>query len=135
MIFSSGGAFRGGAETKHPNEFHNETNPEKMASKKSVPKRAPAKKKPAAKKKATPKKKVEARKAPVNKGTAKKKEAGAKKSPAGNTKKKLRVTAEQRYQMVRDAAYYIAEKEDFLGNAIYHWVEAEKQIDARVRLK
>lgn len=35
----------------------------------------------------------------------------------------------QRYFMIQDAAYYIAENSGFNGSTIEHWVQAEIQID------
>jgi hypothetical protein len=82
----------------------------KPTTKSSVKKTAPAKK-PAVKK-AAPKK-------PVTKKTS--------------TAKKRKISAEERYKMVEIAAYYIAEHNNFQGNAIDFWVTAEagvsKQID------
>lgn len=77
----------------------------KPTTKSSVKKTAPAKK-PAVKK-------------PVTKKTS--------------TAKKRKISAEERYKMVEIAAYYIAEHNNFQGNAIDFWVTAEagvsKQID------
>ena len=84
--------------------------------KKKVTKKKAAKK-PAAKKKAA------VRKAPVKKKASAKK--GAKKA----------VSPEQRYMMVRDAAYYLAEKSGFTGSSVEHWIQAEKQIKAQLKKK
>lgn len=79
-------------------------------------------------KKAVKKKAASKKKAPAKKVVAKKKTA---------TKKAVKksVGAEQRYKMIEDAAYYLAEKSGFSGNTVEHWVRAEKQIDAQLKSK
>jgi len=79
--------------------------------KKKVTKKKAAKK-PAAKKKAPVKKKASAKK-------------GAKKA----------VNPEQRYKMIQDAAYYLAEESGFIGSTVDHWTKAEKQIKAQLKKK
>ncbi|GAB4114968.1 MAG: hypothetical protein Fur0026_00140 [Sideroxydans sp.] len=37
-------------------------------------------------------------------------------------------SAEERYRMVQDAAYYLAEKDGFKGGAMDYWIAAEAQI-------
>ena len=85
-------------------------------------KKAPAKK--AVKKKAVNKKAV--------KKTVVKKKVPAKKAAAKKKSKKV-VSAEKRYKMIQDAAYYMAEKSGFSGNTLDHWTKAEKQIDAQLK--
>lgn len=77
----------------------------------------PAKK--TAKKPAASKKKV-----PATKKVTEKK-AVSKKKPASKGKN---VSAEQRYQMVAQAAYYIAERNGFAGDDTRYWLEAEAEI-------
>ena len=50
------------------------------------------------------------------------------------TRKKV-VTAEERFKMVNDAAYYVAERHGFAGDDYSYWAEAEAQIDAIVVVK
>ncbi len=38
-------------------------------------------------------------------------------------------SAEERYRMVQDAAYYLAEKNHFKGGAMNYWVAAEREIN------
>lgn len=38
-------------------------------------------------------------------------------------------SAEERYRMVQEAAYYIAEKNGFAGGDMSYWIEAEAQIN------
>jgi hypothetical protein len=71
------------------------------------------------KKTAASKKKVPASK----KATATK--AASKKKPASKAKN---VSPEQRYQMVAQAAYYIAERNGFSGDDTRYWLEAEAEI-------
>lgn len=102
----------------------------KTPAKKIVPaavKKAAAVKKPAASKAAA---------SPVKKAVAAKSSAvtSAKKSAAttkgnGESFRKLKITPEQRYCMVAEAAYYRAEKRGFVGGDTAHdWVEAEAEI-------
>ena len=39
------------------------------------------------------------------------------------------VPAEERYCMIAEAAYFIAERGGFEGNCEAHWLEAEREID------
>ena len=80
------------------------------------------------------KKKASAKKVAVKKVPAKKKAVAKKKVPAKKRAKKA-LSAEQRYKMVEDAAYYLAEKAGFTGNTLDHWIKAEKQIEAKLRTK
>ncbi len=91
-----------------------------MSAKKTVAKKAA--------KKTTAKKKVVAKKkSPVKKVV--KKKAVAKKTV------KKSVSSEQRYKMIEDAAYYLAEQSGFSGNTVDHWIRAEKLIDAQLKTK
>lgn len=80
--------------------------------------------------------KKEVKKAPAKKAAAKavaaKKpavKATAKPAPAA---KKPQLTPEQRYQMIQDAAYYIAERHGFNGDSAYFWSLAEAEINAKL---
>lgn len=42
------------------------------------------------------------------------------------------VSGFERYKMIEVAAYYLAEKNGFAGNASDYWIEAEKIIDAKI---
>ncbi len=61
------------------------------------------------------------------------------KKPAAEAEKKITrkkvVTSEERYRMVREAAYYIAERNGFGGDDQRYWSEAEAQIDAQFIVK
>lgn len=96
-------------------------------------KKTSVEKKPASSKKASPAKatavKTTATKTAKPKVVAKPKaatkpKAAVKKAPAKTSK----VSPEQRYNMVAEAAYYIAERAGFSGNAYDYWIEAEAQI-------
>ncbi len=45
--------------------------------------------------------------------------------------KKPAVTPEQRYKMIEEAAYYIAERHGFNGDSAYFWSLAEAEINAK----
>ena len=44
-------------------------------------------------------------------------------------------TPEQRYRMIQEAAYLLAEKDDFQGDPMSYWLEAEADIDAKLNTK
>ncbi len=76
---------------------------------------------------------------------APRKTAAPKKAPAatsapakprgGARAKKPAVSPEERYRMVQDAAYYIAEKHGFTGDNHAFWLQAEQEIDAKLAAK
>jgi hypothetical protein len=49
---------------------------------------------------------------------------------AAPTGKPAAPTPEQRYRMVQEAAYFIAEKDGFASGAMDYWIAAEAQIEA-----
>jgi hypothetical protein len=70
--------------------------------------------------------KASARKAPAKRKTAAKRTA-----PAGML---LPVSHEERWRMVAEAAYYIAQRRGFVGgDANADWVAAEAEVDARLK--
>ena len=106
----------------------------KAATKTAVASAKPAAKKPAASK-ATEAKVAEVKPAPVEKKPAaktpavKKAEANGK-SAIKKPTKGMKVTDEQRYRMVAEAAYYRAESNQFKSDPLRDWIEAEKDIAA-----
>lgn len=82
-------------------------------------------------------KKSPAKKAAAPKAAAAKKPAAkaapvapvAKAAPAA---KKPELSPEQRYQMIQDAAYFIAERHGFSGDSAYFWSLAEAEINAKL---
>lgn len=82
-------------------------------------------------------KKSPAKKAAAPKAAAAKKPAAkaasvapaAKSAPAA---KKPVLSPEQRYQMIQDAAYFIAERHGFSGDSAYFWSLAEAEINAKL---
>lgn len=114
-----------------------------MAEKKSTPaaKKAPATVKPAAPakapaaKKAAAKPAVAAKKATVKSAPAAKK-AAAPKAAATKAAPKVKRTAptpEERYRMIAEAAYYIAERRGFApGDPAKDWRDAEAQIVSQI---
>ncbi|MFT7228169.1 MAG: hypothetical protein ACI8PW_000754 [Methylophilaceae bacterium] len=49
-----------------------------------------------------------------------------------STSKKRKLIAEEHYKMVEVAAYYIAEHNNFQGNAIDFWATAEVEVDKKI---
>ncbi len=75
-----------------------------------------------------------AQQAQSQKGTAaKKKSASGKAAISGSEGKQQQdVTYEERYPMIAEAAYYIAEQRGFEGNmAMDDWLQAEAEVNAR----
>jgi len=78
------------------------------------------------------------KKAAVKKAPAAAKPAATKKSPAKSAEKVVekqpvaQPSAQERYRMVETAAYYIAERSNFQGNAVEHWAQAEIEIAAKL---
>jgi hypothetical protein len=65
--------------------------------------------------------------------TAKKPATATAKKPAASAKAptpKAAPTPEQRYRMVQDAAYFIAEKNGFVKGSMDYWIAAEAEIEA-----
>jgi hypothetical protein len=80
--------------------------------------------------------KKETKKAPAKKAAPK---AAAPKKPAAKAvakpapaAKKPALSPEQRYQMIQDAAYFIAERHGFSGDSAYFWSLAEAEINAKL---
>lgn len=46
--------------------------------------------------------------------------------------KKPEVSPEQRYRMIQDAAYFIAERHGFNGDSAYFWSLAEAEVNSRL---
>lgn len=76
-------------------------------------------------------KKAPAKKAAPKAAVAKKPAAKAVAKPAPAAKKPA-LTPEQRYQMIQDAAYYIAERHGFNGDSAYFWSLAEAEINTKL---
>jgi hypothetical protein len=95
---------------------------------------ATAAKKPAVKKTAATAEPKKPRAAAVKKTAA---PATEKKSPVKKASAakagKAQVSPEERYRMVQTAAYFIAERNGFLGYPDDHWLQAELEIAAQLR--
>jgi len=109
----------------------------KKTSKKTSKKKAVAKKKvttkKAAVKKAAVTKDAASKKAVTKKVAAKKKKVATKKVAAKQTIK-WRITREQRWQMVAEAAYLRAEARGFSGGGdVGDWLAAEQEVDAMLQ--
>ncbi len=98
-----------------------------MATSKSTSAKKPVATKPAAKKTTTTASKVTAKTSTASKPAA------ASSKPAASVKaapgKASAPSPEQRYRMIQDAAYFIAEKNGFAGGAMDYWIAAEAEID------
>lgn len=51
----------------------------------------------------------------------------------GATPQRRAVTAEERYRMIEQAAYFAAERAGFRGDPHSYWVIAEREVDARLK--
>lgn len=93
-----------------------------------------AKAAPAAKSAASAKKAPVPAKAPAKPAeTAPAPAKPAAKKPAAKAPAKAMVSAEERYRMIAEAAYFIAEKRGFApGNHAADWAQAESDIAARL---
>ncbi len=79
-------------------------------------------------------KKAVAKPAPVAKPVAKPAAKPVAKKPAAKPvaqEKKPAVSPEQRYKMIEEAAYYIAERHGFCGDSAYFWSQAEAEINTQ----
>lgn len=47
--------------------------------------------------------------------------------------KKPQVSPEQRYKLIEEAAYFIAERHGFNGDSAYFWSLAEAEVNARLK--
>ncbi len=91
--------------------------------------KAKPKKKDKADKDETKKKKKPSKKAEGSKKSKPKKEK-PKKSSSKNAKSKKKISPEERMEMIRTAAYYLAQKRGHEGSyELDDWIEAEKEID------
>ena len=85
--------------------------------------------------KKSPAKKAAAPKAAAAKKPAAKAAPAPKAVPAPKAEKKKKkpvLSPEQRYQMIKDAAYFIAERHGFSGDSAYFWSLAEAEINAKL---
>lgn len=71
----------------------------------------------------------EVKKSPAKKVVAKKSPA---KKPAAAAPKTPAITPEQRYKMIEETAYYIAERHGFNGDSAYFWSLAEAEVNNRL---
>ncbi|MDO8962066.1 MAG: DUF2934 domain-containing protein [Methylophilus sp.] len=74
--------------------------------------------------------KVAPKKTATKSATAKK-TTEVKKAAPKKASKSAQASPAERYRMVEVAAYYIAEKNEFAGNATDYWIQAEIEINAK----
>lgn len=79
--------------------------------------------------KKSPAKKAVAKAAPAPKPVAKPAPKAAVAKPAA---KKSSITPEQRYKMIEETAYFIAERHGFSGDSAYFWSLAEADVNNRL---
>ena len=73
------------------------------------------------------------RKTTTAKAAPRKKPAARKAAPAGIL---LPVSHEERWRMIAETAYYMAQRRGFVGDdAVRDWLAAEAEVDARLRLE
>lgn len=83
-------------------------------------------------KKSTKKKAAIKKKAAMTTKSAKKNAPSKTKAPGKSKDIISNVDVEQRYQMIAEAAYYIAEKNGFSGDNYQFWLQAETQISKQL---
>lgn len=77
----------------------------------------------------------EVKKSPAKKAAPK---AAAAKKPVAKAAakaiapKKTEISPEQRYKMIEEAAYFIAERHGFNGDSAYFWSLAEAEVNSRL---
>ena len=114
------------------------TEPEvKPVAAKTVAKKAPAAPaKPVAAAKPAPKAVKAATPAPaVKKAVAKPVKPVVEAAPKSAAPTTTTVSAEERYQMIQQAAYFLAERQGFQGDSSGHWIEAERQINEQLGIR
>ena len=114
------------------------TEPEvKPVAAKTVAKKAPvAPAKPVAAAKPAAKPVKAATPAPaVKKAVAKPVKPVAEAAPKSAAPSTTTVSAEERYQMIQQAAYFLAERQGFVGDSSGHWIEAERQINEQLGIR
>lgn len=75
--------------------------------------------------------KVAPKKTATKSATAKKTTEAKPKAAPKKASKSAQASPAERYRMVEVAAYYIAEKNQFAGNATDYWIQAEIEINAK----
>lgn len=59
-------------------------------------------------------------------------------APHINTQKAstpAKLNAKNRHNQIAKAAYFLAENENFKGDAVAHWLQAEASVDAKLAVK
>lgn len=73
--------------------------------------------------------------APAVKAVAKPVKPVAEAAPKSAAPATTTVSAEERYQMIQQAAYFLAERQGFVGDSSGHWIEAERQINEQLGIR
>ena len=74
----------------------------------------------------------ELKKTSVKKAPAKARKAAVKPAAAPAAGSQSAVSPEERYRMIQEAAYYIAERHGFNGDSAYFWSLAEAEVGNRL---
>ena len=74
-------------------------------------------------------KKTPAKRAPAKPAATRK--SAAKPVAPGKTASQTALNPEERYRMIQEAAYYIAERHGFNWDSAYFWSQAEAEINSR----
>ncbi len=82
--------------------------------------------------KKSPAKKAAPKAAPAAKPVAKAAPKAAVVAKPAAAPKKPQVSSEQRYKMIQDEAYFIAERHGFNGDSAYFWSLAEAEVNSRL---
>ena len=82
--------------------------------------------------KKSPAKKAAPKAAPAAKPVAKAAPKAAVVAKPAVAPKKPQVSSEQRYKMIQDEAYFIAERHGFNGDSAYFWSLAEAEVNSRL---
>ncbi len=85
--------------------------------------------------KAAPKTAAAPKKAPAAKATTKAAAPKKAAAPRKTASAKWNPGAEERYNMIQVAAYYLAERDGFSGNPVEYWSAAELQISGMLPKK
>lgn len=81
----------------------------------------------------TSKKKTAKKKTAKKKTSTSKKKSARKKTAKKKTSASRTVSPEERYTMITEAAYFVAEKNGFAGDNVRYWLIAEAEIDALLK--
>ena len=56
----------------------------------------------------------------------------ARSAPSGSAKCRRAVSSDERHRMIQEAAYFVAERQQFRADPAWCWLRAEEEIDRRI---